>query len=159
MTSSVSRSRRRSMTAPGTTGAPCRDRGTISMFTAIFTLSVILLAGLLVDGGLAIHARQRAYDIAEQAARTGANDIDENVLRQTGKAQINPDRQAVCAKVDELVASYDSQATVDNCDRSDDQVTVTVHITVELQLLSIVPGFHAFSMTGTASAHPDEGNP
>jgi Flp pilus assembly protein TadG len=136
-----------------------RDRGTISIFTVLFTLSVILLAGLVVDGGLAIHARQRAYDIAEQAARAGANDIDEDVLRQTGKAQINKDQQAVCTKAADLVAAYDSQATVDNCDRSDDQVTVTVHITVQLQLLSIVPGFSAFTMTGTASAHPDEGNP
>ncbi|MGH3387587.1 MAG: pilus assembly protein TadG-related protein, partial [Actinomadura sp.] len=43
-----------------------RDRGTVSIFTVIFALFVILLAGLLVDGGLAIHARQRAADIAEQ---------------------------------------------------------------------------------------------
>ena len=45
-----------------------RDRGTFSMFTVLFVPMVLLFAGLLFDGGLAIHARQRALDIAEQAA-------------------------------------------------------------------------------------------
>jgi Flp pilus assembly protein TadG len=136
-----------------------RDRGSISMFTVIFTVSVILLAGLLVDGGLAIHARQRAYDIAEQAARAGADDINEANLRATGNTEINVD--TACGKVDKLLAAYpgeiDQQATI--CDRTPQEVTVTIQITVQPQLLSIVPGFSAFTMTGTASAHPDEGNP
>ncbi|MGI8328691.1 pilus assembly protein TadG-related protein [Actinomadura scrupuli] len=129
------------------------------MFTAIFTIAVILLAGLLVDGGLAIHARERAFDIAEQAARAGANEIDEDALRQTGKIRIDPSREVVCGKVNDLVAAYDSKATVDDCRRTDDQVTVTIHLTVHSQLLGLVPGLSTFTMTGTASAHPDEGNP
>jgi Flp pilus assembly protein TadG len=126
------------------------------MFTAIFTLSVILLAGLLVDGGLAIHARQRAYDIAEQAARAGANDINENKLRTTGEVEINA---GACDKADDLLGAYPGEITSSNCKAWPDRVEVTVNITVQLQLLSIVPGFSAFTMTGTASAHPDEGNP
>ncbi|MCP9950632.1 TadE family protein [Actinomadura madurae] len=62
-----------------------RDRGTIAMYTVLFTPIVLLLAGLLVDGGLAIHARQRAADVAEQAARAGANQIDTAALRGTGR--------------------------------------------------------------------------
>jgi Flp pilus assembly protein TadG len=134
-----------------------RDRGTISIFTAIFTLSVILLAGLLVDGGLAIHARERAYDIAEQAARAGANDIDENSLRSTGNIRIATN--TACGKANDLMGAYSGDITSSSCNASPDQVQVTVNIRVSLQLLSIVPGFNAFTMTGTASAHPDEGNP
>ncbi|MCW2885857.1 MAG: hypothetical protein QOE54_5153 [Streptosporangiaceae bacterium] len=127
------------------------------MFAAIFTLTVILLAGLLVDGGLAIHARERAYDIAEQAARAGANDINEDALRATGKVQINDG--TACGKADDLMAAYPGEIMSSNCDATTDRVRVTVRIRVSLQLLSIVPGFSAFTMTGTASAHPDEGNP
>lgn len=46
-----------------------RERGSVAMYVVLFTPAVFLLAGLLVDGGLAIHARQRAADMAEQAAR------------------------------------------------------------------------------------------
>ena len=41
----------------------------------------MMLAGLVVDGGLAISERQHAGDIAEQAARAGADDLDQNALR------------------------------------------------------------------------------
>lgn len=149
--------------AAGNTGPPECDRGTVSMFTAIFTIAVILLAGLLVDGGLAIHARERASDIAEQAARAGANEIDEDTLRATGEIQINPDSRVVCGKVNDLVARYDSKARVTECELVTDdevgQVKVTIRLTVRSQLLGIVPGLSTFTMTGTAFAHPDEGNP
>jgi hypothetical protein len=128
------------------------------MFAVIFTVSVMLLAGLLVDGGAAIHARQRAYDIAEQAARAGANDIDEGILRSTGKPTINVG--SACGKVDDLLAAYseiDQKATI--CEPAPQEVAVTVQITVTSKLLGIVPEFRTFTMSSKASAHPDEGNP
>jgi Flp pilus assembly protein TadG len=131
------------------------------MFTVLFTVSVFLLAGLLVDGGLAISARERASDIAEQAARAGANDINEDLLRRTGQVRINA--RTACGKAHDLLNAYGVANKDRECTASASpppgQVTVTVTITVQLKLLSIVPGFSAFTMTGTASAHPDEGNP
>ena len=62
------------------------DRGSMSVFTVIFSVVVFLLAGLLVDGGAAINARLRAADIAEQAARSAADQIDVEHLRATGQA-------------------------------------------------------------------------
>ena len=132
------------------------DRGTISMFTVLFTLVVMVLGGLVVDGGTAIHARERAYDIAEQAARAGANDIDQNTLRQTGKAQI--DTGTACGKAGDLVSYYTGQVTSFACDPQPGQVTVTVHINVQTKLLGLI-GFNTFSMQGQASAHPETGNP
>jgi hypothetical protein len=64
-----------------------------------------------------------------------------------------------CGKADDLMAAYPGEIMSSNCDATTDRVRVTVRIRVSLQLLSIVPGFSAFTMTGTASAHPDEGNP
>lgn len=64
------------------------QRGSMSIFTVIFSVVVFLLAGLLVDGGAAINARLRAADVAEQAARAAADEIDVEHLRATGQARL-----------------------------------------------------------------------
>jgi hypothetical protein len=58
-----------------------RDRGAAGLFVAVLAPFLIGLAGLVFDGGLALEARQRALDAAEQAARAGANQCDEELLR------------------------------------------------------------------------------
>lgn len=133
------------------------DRGTVAMFTTIFALFVIVLAGLLVDGGLAIHARQRAADIAEEAARAAADDVDLDVLRSTGRARITDGRGA-CLRADRLVRAYPEVTGQPRCQIEGGRtVRVVVRIKVRLQLLSIVPGFSDFTLTSAASAHPQEG--
>lgn len=154
------------MTRPGrgTRAAPAawaagdgRDRGTIAMYTVLFTPVVILLAGLLVDGGLAIHARQRAADMAEQAARAGANQIDTDALRRTGKPVLDPGRARAAAC--DLLASYSDQVTGSQCDADEQEVAVSVRISVRPQLLGIIPGFGEFQMTSSATARPVTGGP
>jgi Flp pilus assembly protein TadG len=135
---------------------PRSDRGTVAMFTSIFALFVLVLAGLLVDGGLAIHARQRAADIAEQAARAAADDIDLNYLRRTGRAQILRSAEP-CQRARRLAAAYPEVTGPIQCDTSDGQVArVAVRIRVKLQLLSAF-GFSDMTMSSSASAHPQEG--
>lgn len=135
------------------------DRGTIALFTTLFAVFVILLAGLLVDGGSAIHARERAADIAEQGARAAANDIDVAYLRQSGKTRILAGGTA-CNRADLLVAQFHEVTGTPACVISADQQTATVQveIKVRLQLLSVLPGFSDFTMTSTASANPQAGN-
>ena len=134
-----------------------RDRGTVAMFTAIFALFVILLAGLLVDGGLAIHARQRAADIAEQAARAAADDIDVGLLRSSGELRI-ADPATACAKAGRLVARYPEAAGNVQCRLRDSRTAwVQVTITVKLQLLSVMPGFTDMEITSSATATPETG--
>ncbi|MFC4910576.1 Tad domain-containing protein [Actinomadura gamaensis] len=129
-----------------------RDRGTITLYIVLFTPAVFVLAGLLLDGGRAIHARQRAADMAEQAARAGANQIDTATLRDTGKVQI--DTQTACASADSLLDDYGQQVNSRNCDSTPNEVHVSVQITVHPQLLGIIPGMGEFHMTSDASAHP-----
>lgn len=139
-----------------TAGHPERDRGTVAMFTTIFALFVMVLAGLLVDGGLAIHARQRAADIAEQAARAAADEIDVNYLRQTGKARIANSGTA-CQRARKLAATYSEVTGPVRCQIERAQTArVVVTIKVSLQLLSAF-GFPDFIMKSAASAHPQEG--
>ncbi|MFI6519965.1 TadE/TadG family type IV pilus assembly protein [Spirillospora sp. NPDC050679] len=131
------------------------DRGSISMYVVLFTPAVFLLAGLLVDGGLAIHARQRAADMAEQAARAGANQIDDAALRETGKPVLDPGRAQAAAC--DLLTRYDDKVTGSRCDANAAEVNVMVELTVEPQLLSIIPGFGSFTMRSEASAEPVTG--
>ncbi|MFA1539634.1 TadE/TadG family type IV pilus assembly protein [Actinomadura monticuli] len=131
------------------------DRGTIAMYTVLFTPIVLLLAGLLVDGGLAIHARQRAADMAEQAARAGANQIDTAALRETGEPVLDPGRARAAAC--DLLAAYPDRVTASQCDADEQEVAVTVQISVRPQLLGIIPGFGEFRMSSTATARPVTG--
>ncbi|WUI00561.1 pilus assembly protein [Spirillospora sp. NBC_00431] len=132
-----------------------RDRGTIALYTVLFTPIVLLLAGLLVDGGLAIHARQRAADMAEQAARAGADQIDTDELRRTGEPVLDPGRARAAAC--DLLAAYRDEVTSSRCDADEQEVAVTVEITVRPQLLGIIPGFSEFQLTSGATAHPVTG--
>jgi hypothetical protein len=128
------------------------------MFTAIFAVFVIMLAGLLVDGGLAIHARERAADIAEQGARAAADDIDVEELMRTGEVRIE-DEGSACQKTARLLAAYQEVQAGWGCAVSSDHQTAEVVITIEVQpqLINIVPGLGAFRMTSRATAHPERG--
>jgi len=76
------------------------DRGTLSIFVVMLAPAIFFLAGLVIDGGGALVAKQRAADLAEQGARAGANAIDVAVLRDTG------DRRIDCAGATAEVSDY-----------------------------------------------------
>ncbi|MBT2390826.1 Tad domain-containing protein [Streptomyces sp. ISL-1] len=67
------------------------DRGSGAGAVIIFALLFLSLAAFVIDGGLSISQRERAADIAEQAARYAAQDIDRDALYDGtgGPAPIN----------------------------------------------------------------------
>ncbi|MFC9504945.1 pilus assembly protein TadG-related protein [Streptomyces sp. NPDC057002] len=67
------------------------DRGSGAGAVIIFALVFISLSAFVIDGGLSISKRERAADIAEQAARYAAQDIDRDALYENegGPAPIN----------------------------------------------------------------------
>jgi Flp pilus assembly protein TadG len=67
------------------------DRGSGAGAVIIFALVFLSLSAFVIDGGLSISKRERAADIAEQAARYAAQDIDKEALydNQGGAAPIN----------------------------------------------------------------------
>uniref|UniRef100_A0AAU2V409 Pilus assembly protein TadG-related protein n=1 Tax=Streptomyces sp. NBC_00003 TaxID=2903608 RepID=A0AAU2V409_9ACTN len=56
------------------------DRGSGAAAVIIFAIVFLGLAAFVIDGGLSISKRERAADIAEQAARYAAQDIDKEAL-------------------------------------------------------------------------------
>lgn len=131
------------------------DEGTVAIFTVIISVAVIAMAGLLIDGGLAIHERERLYDIAEQAARAGADEIDVDILRETGEPVINPD--TACARVEEILDTYGAEADGITCgDVIDNEMQVNFVRQINPTFLGIV-WTGTFTIQGTATAHPQDG--
>lgn len=56
------------------------DRGSGAGAVIIFALLFLSLSAFVIDGGMSISKRERAADIAEQAARYAAQDIDRECL-------------------------------------------------------------------------------
>lgn len=56
------------------------DRGSGAGAVIIFALVFLSLSAFVIDGGMSISKRERAADIAEQAARYAAQDIDREAL-------------------------------------------------------------------------------
>jgi hypothetical protein len=65
-------------------GAAAGDSGQITAFVVVMATALVLLAGLVLDGGLTLAARGRALNLAQEAARAGAQGINLAVYRQTG---------------------------------------------------------------------------
>ena len=139
-----------------------RDRGSVAVFTIVFAIAVIFLTALILDGGIAMNARERATDIAGQAARAAAGDIDVAALEAGDQPVIG---QNACALAEDLVERY---ATTDSggIDKVDsvtmlgctavpgtNQATVVVRITTK-PLVGILKGF---TETGTDRAFTECG--
>lgn len=124
-----------------------RDRGTengsgsMSLFLVIATFALIVITGLVVDGGAKATALDRATRIASEAARSGLQvaSIDSGDNRDT----------AVRREVDRYLRS--AAATSWTTDVGDNTVVVQVTITGSTKMLSIV-GVDQWSVTGTGSA-------
>jgi Flp pilus assembly protein TadG len=105
------------------------DRGSVTLWIVIFSVAAFALATLLVDGGTAISAKERAADIAEQAARAAANDIAVGGLRGN-VVQIAP---GACQQAANLVGTYQTSshmsATMTGCNTAAQLATVKVSVT------------------------------
>lgn len=129
------------------------DTGAAAVILVLLTPVLFALAGLVLDGGRAIAARQRSADIAEQAARAGVNALDVTALRATGSDAIDPTaaRTAACR----YVAVADPGAACQVV-ATPQRVTVTVTGRTSTVLLGLV-GINTFHVAGTAAAEPVRG--
>ncbi|WP_344976957.1 pilus assembly protein TadG-related protein [Streptosporangium fragile] len=130
----------------------------MSIFTVLFSVVVFLLAGLLVDGGAAINARLRAADVAEQAARAAADQIDVEHLRATGQARLLGESE-VCAKAEEIVSAHGSDdVRLGECTLGGGEAEVSVSVSVTWEAFFLAAfGFPGEEMEATAAAGPDLG--
>lgn len=140
------------MTTRRQASAPARaDSGQITVFVVVMTAALILLTGLVLDGGLTLAARERALGEAQEAARAGAQAINLAVYRRNGTIMLDPSQATTDARA--YLAGTGSTGTVQV---NGDVVTVTVTIVQPMQLLDAA-GLTAITVHATASAIPDRG--
>jgi len=127
------------------------EEGQVSAFVVVLVLGLLALAGLGLDGGLALAAKVRATGQAESAARAGAQAIDLAAYRATGALQLVPaDADALARR---YLAGVDATGTVT---ATADTVTVTVTTSQRTQLLSLI-GISAIGAHGSGAARPQRG--
>ncbi|RSD16315.1 pilus assembly protein TadG-related protein [Amycolatopsis eburnea] len=127
------------------------EDGQVSAFVVVLMLGLLVLAGLGLDGGLALAAKVRATGQAESAARAGAQAIDLAAYRATGAVRLVPEEADDLAR--RYLASVGATGTVT---ATADAVTVTVTISQRTQLLSLI-GIPSIDAHGSGAAHPQRG--
>jgi hypothetical protein len=121
------------------------ERGSVTVFLLGLFLSLVVVAGLVFDGGAIIGGHREADAEAEGAARAAAQEMSAVALHN---GTVGIDQSLAQQAVDRYLAPYrhTGLATVNG-----DNVTVTVSYPVNLQILSVV-GFNTKTVTGTGSA-------
>ncbi len=121
-----------------------RERGSISPAAVLFAISTLAAAGLALDGGRKLNALGEARDLADNAARVGAQQVDVDAYRATGDVVLDSG-EATAAASDYLAATgHSGTAAV-----ATDTITVTVTITFQPTFL---PGPMTVTVSETATA-------
>jgi Flp pilus assembly protein TadG len=127
------------------------DRGSITAYVLIMTVALVVLAGLVLDGGAALTAHGRAADTAQQAARAGADALDETSLRAGTPAGLTANPAAARAAAAAVLAAADITGDITVTGAS---VTVTARASNPTAILAIVG---ITRVGGTATAVPLHG--
>ncbi|MCA0328469.1 MAG: pilus assembly protein TadG-related protein [Actinobacteria bacterium] len=124
------------------------DDGSVTLFLAITVLGLLVLVGLVVDGGAKIRAVQRADQLAAEAARAGGQAINVPAAI-TGEAPTLDARAAVAAAQAFLRRNgAQGTAAVTNAGQS---LEVTVTATAPTVFLGLV-GIDSMTVRGHAHA-------
>jgi hypothetical protein len=138
------------------------ERGSVAFIVIMWSVVVVALAGLVIDGSLMISQKERAADLAAQAARAQAENLDSTKLRDSGQVQIDLSpggdpcvlaRQYLAQNtIHNGVASLDTGATatgtgcalnpppgMQNPNSPDNSVTVCVAVTYHTVLIDLSP--------------------
>ena len=108
------------------------EAGSVSALVAVVALGLVMVAGLAYDGGQIIAAQATARDLASNAARAGAQEVDLAELRETGTAVLDPQRAAVAAESYLADTGHSGRVTVVGPD-----ITVSVDIRQPMVILPL----------------------
>jgi hypothetical protein len=125
------------------------DDGMISSMMAVLAVGLLMAAGLAYDGGQIVTAQATARDLAANAARAGAQEIDLNRLRSTGEVALDERLAANAASAYVTGAGHRSSVAVDG-----DRIAVTVSVTQAMAILPLPD--RTIRATDTATAFTSE---
>lgn len=122
------------------------DAGQVAPFVVVLALALFTVAGLVLDGGLALSAKAQALDSAQAAARAGAQELDLGLYRRHNVARLHPSRASATARAWLATAGMQGEVSA-----TTSRVNVTVQRTSSTQLLRLV-GVKHLSVSASASA-------
>ncbi len=122
------------------------ERGQATAMWAILALAMLVLGGLVYDGGQILATRRDASNLARQSARAGAQELSEQSLRE-GEPALDP------IAADRAVRDYLARRNLTPVTVQVDTTTVTVTVTLHQPILLLgIVGMEdrTVSATGTA---------
>lgn len=119
------------------------ERGEVSEFVILTVIALVLVVGLVVDGGAKLTAASEASSIASEAGRAGGQPL--TALPTEDGVAINQSRSATAAQ--EYISAAGAHGSVTQIDPTTLEVTVTVD--KETVFLGLI-GIHSVSATRTA---------
>ena len=137
------------------------ERGSITPFVVIVALGIILLAGLVIDGGRQLNAKGRAIAYAQEAARAGSQGVDIGDPR----LDLDPALALAAARVycqqamsqdPQLARCVPSMTTVNDAAGTFRAVRVEAQVRIRAILLGIIDR-HTLTAGGLALARPVSG--
>jgi Flp pilus assembly protein TadG len=123
------------------------ERGVATVWSVVVVGACFLMIGLVLDGGVILRARNDAFNLAGAAARVGAQELEPDAAAQ-GRVVLDPSsaRSAALEYLDE----HDARGVVAV---AGSEVTVTVTLTADLQMLRVADGGSVdVSATATVAA-------
>ena len=127
------------------------ERGQLTLFVVFATVALVILAGLVVDGGYVLAARRRAIDHANGAARAGAEALATSAYRTDGDVVVDPDAAVGAAQGYLAAAGHAGTVEVHG-----DRVTVSLRFDQPMTLLRIA-GMDAVTVSGRGEARSVRG--
>jgi len=127
-----------------------RDAGSVTVLVAVLGFALLLMLGLVVDGGRQLIAYRRAANDAEQAARAGAGALNPAGLR-TGTYILSPAAAAAAARRYLSASQPDGRITASSITVTGNTVAVAVTIRRTTTFLAGV-GITGVSATGRGRA-------
>jgi len=123
------------------------ERGSLTLMLAVLMVSLLVLAGLVIDGGRKLTESEGAYAIAQEAARAGAGMVNRSAAYRSGTFEVDSAQAVAAARAYLAAAGYRGSVSVSGADR----IRVTVTVTEPTVALSLI-GIDSMTSTGTAVA-------
>jgi hypothetical protein len=126
------------------------EQGSVSALVAVVATGLVMVAGLAYDGGQIVTAQATARDLAANAARAGAQEVDLDELRATGRAALDIDAASQAAE--DYLARTGHRGTVAVNGPS---ITVSVHVVQPMLILPLPDRTVTATDTATAQTGPE----
>jgi hypothetical protein len=121
------------------------DQGSVSLIMVILAIGMFAMAGLVIDGGIALAARGRATELAQEAARAGAGALAPGSLRGP-RPDLQADPGAATRAAQQILDAGGAHGEVTV---SGAEVTVTARVTRRPVMLL---AFGVSDLTGSGAA-------